>query len=103
MSSSVADTSPTRGYYAALLAIIALGVLARLFHFQLALGCDDQLWLITARDLGEAYRTNVHPVFYSRILWRALLALWGTLAGSSLQSSAVLMFALSCLTVSMVA
>jgi len=103
MSADGKDTRATRRYYAALLAVIAAGVLTRLFHFQLALGCDDQLWLLTARGIGESHRLDIPPVFYSRILWRALLAFWGALFGSSLELSAVLMFLLSCLTVFMVA
>jgi len=89
---------PTRRYYVALLLIIAFGVLVRLFHFRLAMGCDDQLWLITSRTLGEPSAEGIPPVFYARILWRVVLGAWGAVFGSTLESSAVLMFGLSCAT-----
>jgi len=92
-----------RLYYLALLAIIAFGVLIRVFHFRLAMGCDDQVWLITSCNLGEAYLDGVRPVFYGRILWRVLLGAWGAVFGSTLESSAVLMFVLSCTAVFFIA
>lgn len=98
-----AANRPSARYYAALLSIIAFGVLIRVFHFRLAMGCDDQVWLITSRNLGEAYLEGVRPVFYGRILWRVVLGAWGAVFGSTLESSAVLMFVLSCTAVFFIA
>jgi len=97
------EPKTTRGYWAALMAIVLLGVLVRMYHFQLTMGCDDQLYIITAESLGEPYQEDVPAVFYPRILWRAVLAAWGSLAGLSLETTAVLMFLLSAAATVMVA
>ena len=91
-------TRPSRGYYVALLLILGFGILLRVLHFRLAMGCDDQVWLITSRSFGETYLDGVRPVFYARILWRVVLGAWGAVFGSTLESSAVLMVLLSCAT-----
>jgi len=85
-------------YWAILLGIITFGVLIRLFHFRLSMGCDDQVYLILSQHLGDAPRPDVPAACYTRMLWRCVLAVWGSLVGFSLERSAVLMFLLSCIT-----
>ena len=92
-----------RRYYGLLLAIVFVGVLLRVFHFQLTLGMDDQKWIIAARELGTDHSGVVFPIHYCRILWRCLLAGWGAVFGLSLDTTALLMFGLSCLSTLMVA
>lgn len=105
-----ADDSSTlspRRYYALLLGVIAVSALFQGFHFHLSAGSDDQRWIIAARELGAGSADNpygIHPVYYSRIVWRAVLALWGILSGGlSLESSGVLVFLLSAVSTLMVA
>ena len=93
----------TRRYYAQLLIVIAIGVLARLFYFDLSIGSDDQLWIASAREFGTPPSTHLHGIYQGRILFRLVLYLWGLLVGLSLETSAVVMFALSCITTWMVA
>jgi len=92
-----------RAYWLMLLAIVALGILFRLYHFRLSMGCDDQVYLIASRSLGEPPHPGISPYIYARIVWTSVLAAWGAVAGSSLQSSAVLMLLLGACTTCMVA
>src|SRR5262249_16147504 len=57
-----------------------------------------QRWIIAARELFAPQTIHLHPIYYGRISWRAVLALWGAPWGVTLETSAVLMFLLSGLT-----
>lgn len=91
--------SPVPGYRGLLLAIIVLGIIARLLHFHTTIGSDDQRWVFAARQLFGEEGIRLPDAYYARILWRAILGLWGAPWGLTLETSAVLMFALSCLTI----
>jgi len=93
----------TGRYWVLLLVIVVVGTLLRLYHFRVTIGCDDQAYLIASRSLGEAPYPGVSPYIYTRILWTSVLAAWGAVAGSSLQSSAILMLLLGACTTCMVA
>lgn len=94
--------SGSRRYCLSLLFFLALGVLARIYHFDWTIGNDDQRWIIAARELGNPLGT-VPAVYYTRIIWSLTLHLWGALFGPTLESSAVLMFLLSCASIVLVA
>jgi hypothetical protein len=84
-------------FYLLLAAIIGVGALFRLYHFHLTIGNDDQRWIAAAREFGYPQST-VPRVYYSRILFSAVLHLWGEIFGFRLESTAVLMFLFSALT-----
>ncbi|MBN1588325.1 MAG: glycosyltransferase family 39 protein [Pirellulales bacterium] len=93
----------TRRYVLTLVAILIVGALFRLFHLHLSIGGDDQTWVITARDLfGHANDGSIQECYYSRTLFRSLLAVWGSMFGLSLETTCVLMFVLSAMTTVMV-
>lgn len=96
---AVPISSEERHYYLLLLAILGIGILARLFHFHLTLGSDDQRYIIAARRLMGDREIVLPSVYYGRIVWRWILALWGWWPGLTLESSAALMFLLSCISI----
>lgn len=90
-------------YRRVLVLVIVVGVIGRLVHFHLALGSDDQRWIIAAHEVMNHSNHTLDPVAYSRVLWTWALVAWGRLFGLTLESTAVLMFLLSCLTIVFVA
>jgi dolichyl-phosphate-mannose-protein mannosyltransferase len=103
LSDNGAGEMTNRRYLAFLFVIVLVGILMRVFHFHLTIGVDDQRWIIAAGEFGSDQPHLLRPVYYSRIVWRAVLAAWGAPWGLSLGTSAVLMFSLSCLSISLVA
>ena len=97
-------TSGTLRTYGLPLAMIVIGGLAiRYVHFSLTLGSDDQVWVTVAREIASGAPRTDEPVYYTRLVWTWLLVLWGYLGSISLEWSAVLMFALSGLTMAFIA
>lgn len=90
------DLSTPSGFFLTLAVILLAGVIIRLFHFHLTIGSDDQRWIMTARQLGGTHDPGMHPVYYGRVLWRLFLFVWGIPWGLTLQTTAPLMFLLSC-------
>jgi len=83
-----------RQYVAWLLAIVSVGLAARVFYFRLTIGSDDQRWILAARQLFSERTLDLSAEYYARVVWRAVLRLWGGPFGLSLESTAVLMFLL---------
>jgi hypothetical protein len=83
-------------YAGLLLGVVAAGALVRLFHFDVTIGSDDQAYVIAARQLVGHDPVPLWEGMYSRIGWRAFLALstW-PLGGPTLERTAVVMFLLS--------
>jgi hypothetical protein len=85
----------TRRYTIWLLAIVALGMAGRLFHFNLATNSDEQHYIVFARQLSGPVPVPVLRTFTTRIVWSWTLNLWGRIGGLNLEWTAVLMFLLS--------
>ena len=83
-----------RQYLSWLVTVTAVGLAARLFYFRLTIGSDDQLWILSARQLFSERVPDLSAAYYARIVWRVVLRLWGLPFGLSLESTAVLMFLL---------
>ena len=98
-----ASTLSQRQYLSWLVTVTAVGLAARLFYFRLTIGSDDQLWILSARQLFSDRVPDLSAAYYARIVWRLVLRLWGLPFGVSLESSAVLMFLLYLLTLLAVA
>ena len=97
------DSLSIRRYYLLLLAIIGLGMIARIYHGHWAVGGgDNQRWIIAAREVGNPLGT-VPPVYYMRGVSSLVLYWWGALFGLRLESTAVLMFLLAAATIFLVA
>lgn len=98
------EREPSTLRYWPVLSLIVIGsLLLRLLHFSVALGSDDQVWMTVAREIASSAQPTDQPVYYTRLLWTWLLIVWGWLGSLTLEWSAVLMFALSGLTTTLIA
>ncbi len=93
----------TRRYTLILLAIVAVGMAARLFHFNLATNSDEQHYIVFARQLSGSVPLPIQHFFTTRILWGWTLNLWGRLCALDLEWTAVLMFLFAAASIVLVA
>lgn len=96
-------TGTLRSYGLPLALIVIGGLAARYLHFSLTLGSDDQVWITVAKEIAAGSTPSDEPVYYTRLVWTWLLILWGQLGSIDLEWTAVLMFALSGLTMTFIA
>ena len=94
--------SPRR-YTLTLLAIVAVGMAARLFHYNLATNSDEQHYIVFARQLSGPVPLPILHFFTTRILWGWTLNLWGRLCALDLEWTAVLMFLFAAASIVLVA
>src|ERR1700739_4974169 len=69
-------TLSQRQYLAWLVAVVAVGLDARLFYSRLTIGSDDQRWILSARQLFSERIPDLDVEYYARIVWRVVLRLW---------------------------
>ncbi len=93
----------TRRYTIWLLAIVAVGMAGRLFHFNLATNSDEQHYIVFARQLSGPVPLPILHFFTTRIVWGWTLNLWGRLCELNLEWTAVLMFLFSAASILLVA
>src|SRR5271166_4859722 len=93
----------SRRYTMILLAIVFVGLAARLFHFNLATHSDEQHYIVFARQLSGPVPLPILHFFTTRILWGWMLNLWGQLGGLNLEWTAVLMFLFAAASIVLVA
>jgi hypothetical protein len=87
-----------RTYWLVLTGIIALGVVLRLFYFDVTIGSDDQRYIIAARKFVGADPSPMSDAYLMRIGWRAILAAGTSALGEiSLDRAAYFLFFLSTL------
>lgn len=83
--------------------IIAVGLAARAFHYNLASLSDEQQYVTFARHLTEDVPVPARLGWSTRILWGWALNLWGQMQGISVESEASLMFLLAGLGIALTA
>jgi len=86
-------------FWLLLVAVVASGVALRLLHMAPAMGSDDQRWILTARHFaGTGGTPDLSPVYFTRAVFLALLALWGKIATISIPGVVPLMLLIGALT-----
>jgi hypothetical protein len=92
-----------RRYTIWLLAIVAVGMAGRLFHFNLATNSDEQHYIVFARQLSGPVPVPILHFFTTRIVWGWTLNLWGRLCALNLEWTSVLMFLFAAASIVLVA
>ncbi len=94
---------PWRTFWLPLAFIVSGGLAIRYLHFSLTLGSDDQVWLTVAREIATGMPRTDEAVYYTRLVWTWVLVAWSHLGSFTLGWTAVMMFALSGLTMGLTA